>query len=73
MASLVLKNKKHAIKLADKLGFPIIIKAASGGGGKGMRIVRYREELEKSYESAEVEAYMAFGDKELYMEAYIEN
>jgi len=67
-----LKNKKHAIKLATKLGFPIIIKAASGGGGKGMRIVREKEDLEKSYESAEAEAYVSFGDKTLYMEKYIE-
>ncbi|MCH8003518.1 MAG: acetyl-CoA carboxylase biotin carboxylase subunit [Nanoarchaeota archaeon] len=68
-----LKNKKHAIKLAAKLGFPIMIKAASGGGGRGMRIVRNKEELEKSYESAEVEAYLSFGDKILYMEKYIED
>jgi len=69
----ILKNKKQAIKLAEKLGFPIIIKAASGGGGRGMRVVRDKEELEKSYESAEAEAYLAFGDKTLYMEEYIED
>jgi len=69
----ILKNKKHAIKLATKLGFPIIIKAASGGGGKGMRIVRNKGELEKSYESAEAEAYLSFGNKTLYMEKYIED
>jgi len=69
----ILKNKKHAIKLATKLGFPIIIKAASGGGGKGMRIVRNKEELENSYESAEAEAYLSFGNKTLYMEKYIED
>ena len=67
-----LKHKKYAFKLADKLGFPVIIKAASGGGGKGMRIVRSKEELEKAYESAEAEAYLSFGDKTLYMEKYIE-
>jgi acetyl-CoA carboxylase, biotin carboxylase subunit len=68
-----LKNKKHAIKFATKLGFPAIIKAASGGGGKGMRIVRGMEELEKSYEGAEAEAHLSFGDKTLYIEKYIED
>ena len=68
-----LKSKKHAIKVATKLGFPVIIKAASGGGGKGMRIVRGGEELEKSFESAEAEAYLSFGNKTLYIEKYIED
>ncbi len=67
-----LKNKKHAFKLASELGFPIIIKAAAGGGGKGMRIVRNEEQLEKAYESAEAEALLSFGNKTLYMEKYIE-
>jgi len=67
-----LKNKKHAIKLADKLGFPVIIKAAAGGGGKGMRVVNKPEELEKAYESAGAEAFLSFGDKTMYIEKYIE-
>jgi acetyl-CoA carboxylase biotin carboxylase subunit len=67
-----LKNKKHAFKLTRKLGFPVIIKAAAGGGGKGMRIVRNENELEKAYESAEAEAFLSFGNKTLYMEKYIE-
>jgi acetyl-CoA carboxylase biotin carboxylase subunit len=67
-----LKNKKHALKLASKLGFPVIIKAAAGGGGKGMRIVRNEERLRKAYESAEAEAFLSFGNKTLYMEKYIE-
>jgi len=68
-----LKNKKHAIKLANKIGFPVIIKAAAGGGGKGMRIVKGVEELEKAYESAQAESFLSFGDKRLYMEKYLEN
>jgi len=68
-----LKNKKHALKLANKLGFPVIIKATAGGGGKGMRIVKSEEELEKAYESAGAEALLSFGDKTLYMEKYIED
>ena len=67
-----LKNKKHAFKIAKNLGFPIIIKAAAGGGGKGMRIVRGKEQVGKAYESAEAEARLSFGDKTLYMEKYIE-
>jgi acetyl-CoA carboxylase, biotin carboxylase subunit len=67
-----LKNKKHALKLAGKLGYPVMIKAAAGGGGKGMRIVRIRENLEKAYEGAETESYVSFNDRTLYMEKYIE-
>ncbi len=70
---VALKNKKYAFKAAKKLGFPIIIKAAAGGGGKGMRVVRNIDKLEKAYESAEAEAYRSFGDKTLYMEKYVEN
>ena len=67
-----LKNKKHAFKLANKLGFPVIIKATAGGGGKGMRIVRKGEDLANAYESASAEAFMSFGNKILYIEKYIE-
>src|SRR3989338_8923629 len=69
---IALKNKKHALKIANKLGFPVMIKAASGGGGKGMRIVRSKEKLEKAYESAEAESYLSFKDRTLYMEKYLE-
>ena len=67
-----LKNKKHAIKLANKIGFPVIIKAAAGGGGKGMRVISRPEDLEKAYESAGAEAFLSFGDKTMYIEKYIE-
>ena len=70
--SLPLKNKKHAFKTAKKLGLPVIIKAAAGGGGKGMRIVGVEEDIGKAYDGAGVEAYLAFKDKTLYMEKYIE-
>ena len=68
-----LKHKKHALKIAKKIGYPVIIKAASGGGGKGMRIVRNENEIGSAYESAETEAHMSFKDKTLYMEKYIED
>ncbi len=67
-----LKGRRHAIKLAKKIGFPVIIKAAAGGGGKGMRIVKMQEELDKAFEAAEAEAMLSFGDKTMYMEKYIE-
>ena len=71
-AITALKNKKHALKTAKKIGYPVMIKAASGGGGKGMRIVRSKEELDKAYESAEAESYLSFKDRTLYMEKYLE-
>jgi len=70
--TVALKNRKQALKVAKKLNYPVIIKAASGGGGKGMRVVIAREDLEKAYESAGAEAFLSFGDKKLFMEKYIE-
>ncbi|HLC96062.1 MAG TPA: acetyl-CoA carboxylase biotin carboxylase subunit [Candidatus Nanoarchaeia archaeon] len=61
-----------AIAFAKQLGYPVIIKASQGGGGKGMRVVRNESELAKAFSSAETEALNAFGDKSLYMEKYIE-
>jgi acetyl-CoA carboxylase biotin carboxylase subunit len=67
-----LKGKEHALKIANKIGFPVIIKASSGGGGKGMRVVTKEKDLENAFESASKEAFNAFGDKSVYMERYIE-
>ena len=67
-----LKSKRHAFKLAKKIGFPVIIKAAAGGGGKGMRIVKMQEELDRAFEAAAAESMLSFGDKTLYMEKYLE-
>jgi acetyl-CoA carboxylase biotin carboxylase subunit len=58
---------------ARRIGLPLIIKAASGGGGKGMRIVRSEEELEKSMALASSEALKAFSDGTVYLERYLEN
>jgi len=71
--SKVLKNVKHAIKVANEIGYPSILKAAAGGGGKGMRIVRNEKELSKAFLSAENEAKLSFGDKSIYLEKYVEN
>jgi len=67
-----LKNYKHALKIAKLIGFPVIIKASAGGGGKGMRIVTREEGLENAYENASKEAENAFGDASVYIERYLE-
>ena len=62
-----------AYELADKLGYPVMIKASAGGGGKGIRIAHSNEELKNAYESAKLETSLAFGDDEIYMEKVIVN
>ncbi|MBR8463270.1 acetyl-CoA carboxylase biotin carboxylase subunit [Campylobacter sp. faydin G-24] len=64
---------KVAKDLAIKIGYPVILKAAAGGGGRGMRVVEREEDLEKAFWSAESEAMSAFGDGTMYMEKYILN
>jgi len=67
-----LKSKKQALKIARRIGFPVIIKASAGGGGKGMRIVTGEEGVFSAYDSASSEAINAFGDGSLYIERYLE-
>jgi acetyl-CoA carboxylase biotin carboxylase subunit len=66
-------DEEEAIIVADKIGYPVIIKAASGGGGRGMRIVRKAEEMEKMFIIASKEAEKAFNDPSVFIEKYIEN
>jgi len=68
----ILKDVAEAKKVAKKLGYPVMIKATAGGGGKGMRAVWKEEDLEKSYESAVVEAVASFGNGGMYMEKLLE-
>ncbi len=68
-----LENIEEAKILAKKIGYPIIIKASAGGGGRGMRVVEEESKLENAFLSAESEAINAFGDGTLYMEKYIKN
>jgi len=68
-----LANVGEARKCAERIGYPVLIKASSGGGGRGMRIVKHESELEKAYEEAGAEAGAAFGDSSLYMEKLIIN
>lgn len=68
----ILKDVAEAKKVAKKMGYPVMIKATAGGGGKGMRAIWKEEDLEKNYESAVKEAEAAFGNGGMYMEKLIE-
>ncbi len=68
----LLKDVSDAKKVAKKMGYPVMIKATAGGGGKGMRAVRKEEEMEDLFESAVKEAQAAFGNGGMYMEKLIE-
>ncbi len=67
-----IESPEEAIRLAKEIGFPVIIKAAAGGGGRGMRIVRKESELESNLETAQQEALAAFKNGAVYIERYIE-
>ena len=69
----VVKTVGEAKKFANEFGFPIIVKAVAGGGGRGMRVVRSIDHLEKSFNSAQSEAGAAFGNPDLYIEKFFEN
>ena len=68
----LLKNAEEGKKLAKKIGYPVIIKATAGGGGRGMRIIWKDEDFESNWDSARQEAAAAFGNDGIYMEKYIE-
>lgn len=68
----VIADVAGAYEMADKLGYPVIVKASAGGGGKGIRIVRKKEDLKEAFLSAQSETKAAFGDDSMYMEKLIE-
>ena len=68
-----IKNLKQAVLVCEKIGYPILLKAAAGGGGKGIRIVNSFEELESNYNIVKQEAKISFNDDEIYIEKYIKN
>jgi len=68
----IIEDQTQAEVVALKIGFPVILKAAAGGGGRGMRVVRSVEELRSSFGTAQREATHAFGIEDLYIEKYIE-
>jgi len=65
------ENEDDALKIAKKIGFPVILKASAGGGGRGMRIVHNESELPQLYHMAHKEALAAFGNGDLYVEKYL--
>jgi len=69
----VLATEEEAQECAEKIGYPVILKAKAGGGGRGMRVVRNADESPNLYRAASTEAANAFGNGELYMEKFIEN
>jgi len=67
-----LNNVEEGRAFADKAGYPVLIKAASGGGGKGMKVVRSSEEFAEAFSTARAEAKANFGDDRVYLEKYLE-
>lgn len=69
----ILPDWETAVRVAESVGFPVIIKAESGGGGRGMRVAREVSEVRQAFEDASAEARAAFGDHRVYLEKLIEN
>lgn len=67
----ILEDAAAAKAAAEKIGYPVMLKASAGGGGKGIRLVRTAEEIEHAFNTASSEAQQAFGDGRMYMEKYI--
>ncbi len=69
----LLDSVEHGLEVAEKIGYPIIIKATAGGGGKGMRIIRNPEQFQEMWDSARQESQAAFGNAGMYLEKFLEN
>ena len=67
----VIENKEKAVQIADEIGYPVMIKASAGGGGKGMRIAFSRDEVADGFERATSEAINSFGDERIFIEKFI--
>jgi acetyl-CoA carboxylase biotin carboxylase subunit len=65
-----LRNEQEALEVARKIGFPVIIKASAGGGGRGMRVVNREEDLAQAFQAAQAEAKSTFGHDAVYLERY---
>ena len=68
----LVEDEEKAVRIAKDVGFPVILKASAGGGGRGMRIVRQAKDLAQSYRAAQAEAQAAFGVPDVYIEKYVE-
>ncbi|MGL4372655.1 MAG: acetyl-CoA carboxylase biotin carboxylase subunit [Turicibacter sp.] len=69
----VIKTADQGKKIAQQIGYPVLVKASAGGGGRGMRIIAHVDEFEDLYQTAKLEAKMAFGDDTMYLEKFVEN
>jgi propionyl-CoA carboxylase alpha chain len=67
----VIEDSAHAVRIADEIGYPVMIKASAGGGGKGMRIAHAREEVAEGFDRARSEAKSSFGDDRVFVEKFI--
>ena len=67
----VIEDERHAVKIADAIGYPVMIKASAGGGGKGMRIARSSSEVAEGFTLAKAEAKASFGDDRVFIEKFI--
>src|SRR6202048_635887 len=67
----VIEDEKHAVKIAGEIGFPVMIKASAGGGGKGMRIAHSKSEVAEGFTLAKAEAKSSFGDDRVFIEKFI--
>ncbi len=67
----VIEDAAHAAKIADEIGYPVMIKASAGGGGKGMRIAHSKSEVEEGFNLAKAEAKASFGDDRVFVEKFI--
>ena len=68
-----LSSHQVAVREAKRIGFPVMLKAASGGGGRGMRVIREKDELKNAFDEARREAKNAFGDDTVFLEKYVDN
>jgi propionyl-CoA carboxylase alpha chain len=67
----VIEDEKHAVKIADEIGYPVMIKASAGGGGKGMRIAHSKSEVAEGFNVSKAEAKSSFGDDRVFIEKFI--
>ena len=69
----LIKSKEEAVSIAEKIKYPVLLKASSGGGGRGIRIAYSTEELERAYDLVKQEAKISFNDDSIYLEKFVEN
>jgi len=69
----IIESPEHAVQIADEIGYPVMIKASAGGGGKGMRIAHTREDVAEGFARAKSEAQSSFGDDRVFVEKFIVN